>query len=212
MSKKSSENRTWPLIMSFIRIPLLFLGLGIVMFIYRLSGTSVGFFATSMGWNVPITNIVNFICIGLLLWRSKVEGFHLKELIGFDRSRLFHDVLMGIAYSTLLFIPYMLGGLVIGLPIYLLSGSSIEQIFALNADFIPLPALWILLLNLPIFLLLNSTVEELQYRGYAQGKLLKYSGKMRIGLLIPALGFGIQHTAYASTLLSAPIFVGGFFL
>ena len=63
-----------------------------------------------------------------------------------------------------------------------------------------------------VFPVLNAPIEELQYRGYAQPRLVAASGSVWLGIGIPAIGFGLQHTAFAYTLASAPAFAAGFFL
>lgn len=62
------------------------------------------------------------------------------------------------------------------------------------------------------FPLLNPLVEELQYRGYAQPGLVARMGSPWPGILITALGFGLQHVVFAVTLPAALAYSAGFFL
>jgi membrane protease YdiL (CAAX protease family) len=62
------------------------------------------------------------------------------------------------------------------------------------------------------FPILNPLIEGLQYRGYAQPRLLAASGRVWLGIGIPAAGFGLQHVAFAYTLSATPAYAVGYFL
>ncbi len=63
-----------------------------------------------------------------------------------------------------------------------------------------------------IFPPLNAPVEELQYRGYAQSRLIAATRSVWIGIILPALGFGLQHIAFGFTLYAGIMYSAGFFL
>ena len=92
-----------------------------------------------------------------------------------------------------------------------------EQIYLGDADFtvVNLPQ-WLVvfyaLIAGVIFPLLNAPVEELQYRGYAQSRTIAASRRVWIGIILPALGFGLQHITFGFTLYAGIMYSVGFFL
>lgn len=63
-----------------------------------------------------------------------------------------------------------------------------------------------------VFPILNAPVEELQYRGYAQSRLIAASGSVWFGIGITAIGFGLLHMAFGFTLSYALMLSVGFFI
>ena len=49
-----------------------------------------------------------------------------------------------------------------------------------------------------IFPFLNAPIEELMYRGYAQPIFIKNYKKIWVGVLIPSIGFALQHVTLAA--------------
>lgn len=75
----------------------------------------------------------------------------------------------------------------------------------------PIPS-WIMFVSAFLLPLLNPPIEELHYRGYAQPRLIAKTGSVRFGILITAVGFGLQHMGFAGTVPSAICFAVAFFL
>jgi membrane protease YdiL (CAAX protease family) len=112
----------------------------------------------------------------------------------------------------------MLGGIfVIVFAIQIIAGLTFEQIFVGDSDFsfIVLPQ-WLTVIYAIIagvvFPILNAPVEELQYRGYAQSRLIAASGSVWLGICISAIGFGLQHMVFGFTLSVAFMYSVGFFI
>jgi membrane protease YdiL (CAAX protease family) len=213
MKQKAYTNWNWPLFMAFIRLPLILLGYGVIGLALRMAGYLVEFDILSVFGTLSVT-FTNILCLGLLLWRARVEGFRLRDLAGFRRNSFLRDLAGGalwwIVLGALLF-----GGMFAAyFVIQSISGVSFD--FG-NSDS-PLEALpqWLVvtyaIIAAVVFPLLNPPVEELQYRGYAQPRLIAASGHTWLGICIPALGFGLQHMTFAFTLSLTPAFVAGFFL
>jgi len=202
----------WPLLMAFIRLPLVLAGSAIAVLAYRWSGNPVGL-AAGLGWSTLTLTVVNLLCLLLLSRRSRAEGFDWREAVGFHRGGLGRDLLWGLVWSLLL------GGLLLlGIfsTVFLFYGpggfANLDTFFTGGADFsFELPA-WLALISAVAFPLLNPFVEELQYRGYAQPRLIGAFRSPPAGILLTALGFGLQHLVFAVTLPSALAFVLGFFL
>jgi uncharacterized protein len=201
----------WPLLMAFIRWPLLMLASAMVILIYRWSGIEVGLYAGAV-WATLTVSLVNLLCLLLLLWRGRVERLRLRDLMGFRRDRLWRDLGAGVAISLLLF-AFMLGGvLATFFLMQVVSGPlPFEQVYLGDADFSLALPWWLAVVSAIVFPVLNAPVEELQYRGYAQPRLIARSGSVWLGIGVTAVGFGLQHTAFAFTLAAMPLFVIGYF-
>jgi membrane protease YdiL (CAAX protease family) len=198
--------------MAFIRLPFILAGSVIAILAYQVAGIPAGA-AAGLGWSTLTLTIINLLNLGLLVQRSKVEGFDLKKVIGFHWRLLGRDIVMGIVLSLLL------GGLllsgVFGI-VFLLYGANgfanLETVFVGEADFsFSLPS-WLALVSAVAFPLLNPVVEELHYRGYTQPRLIAALQNIPAGVLLTAVGFGLQHVIFAVTISSALAYAAGFFL
>jgi membrane protease YdiL (CAAX protease family) len=202
----------WPVVMAFIRLPLALAGSAIVILAYRLAGTPAGA-AAGLGWSSLTLTIINLLCLALLLWRSKVEDWDIRETIGFRRRSLIRDILLGIGISLLLFGLLLLG--VFGTLLLLHGRAAFTDLFAIfngDADFaFSLPS-WLALVSGIAFPLLNPIVEELQFRGYAQPRLAAAWRSAPAGIVVTALGFGLQHIVFTLTISGAIAYAAGFFL
>jgi len=202
----------WPLVMAFIRLPLVLAGSAIAILAYTQAGQPVGP-AAGLAWSTLTLTVINLLCLGLLAWRARVEGFNLWQPVGFSAQRLLRDLGWGLLWSFLLGALLLAGIFAVMLAIY--GGSafeSFEEMFVGEADFsIELPA-WLALVSAVAFPLLNPLVEELQYRGYAQPRLIAASGSTWAGILITSAGFGLQHMSFAVTLQAVLAYAVGFFL
>lgn len=202
----------WPLLMAFIRLPLGLLGSAIAILAYQWSGNPVGI-AAGLGWSTLTLTVVNLLCLWLLDWRLRSEGRSLKAVIGFRARSLGRDLLWGLLWSLLLGGLLLAGIFAVMLALY---GSrafaSFETVFVGGANFnFTLPA-WLAWVSALAFPLLNPLVEEVQYRGYAQPGLIAASGSAWAGILVQALGFGLQHVVFAVTAAGALAYAVGFFL
>ncbi len=160
--------------------------------------------------------LVNIICLFLLYQILKKEGRSIKELLGYQRSSLFRDILFGFLWLFILYIPFVLA--VMG-TMFLLFGmdfmNQFEVVFAGNVDqYYSRPAwlAWCAAIISLIFPFLNAPTEELIYRGYAQPLFLKHYGKVWLSILIPSIGFAIQHVMLAASVEGAIVYAASFFV
>jgi membrane protease YdiL (CAAX protease family) len=198
--------------MAFIRLPLILAGSATAILAYQFAGVPAGL-AAGLGWSTLTLTIVNLLNLGLLIWRSNAEHFDLKRTIGFHRDLLGRDILLGFALSILL------GGLLlIGVfaAIFLLHGkdafAGLQSVFVGDADFSFSIPVWMAVVSAVAFPLLNPLVEELHYRGYTQPRLVTAFRSFPAGIVLTAIGFGLQHVVFAVTLSSALAYAAGFFL
>lgn len=210
---------TWPLVMAFIRLPLIVLGIGVAFAVYVVSGAPEPFLAALLTASL-ITVLVNVVSLALLRWLTRREGIRLRDLIGFDRSRLGPDLAWGLALLVLLNVPFIL---TLMLTATLLGGVATGEDFATAMDSVfvgPLadPSLsigvpvWVAITTAVLFPLINPIVEEMNYRGYVQPRLQALSGSGRVAIGIMAAGFALQHVTYALSVPGIFVYAAAFFV
>lgn len=210
-SKTTRIPLAWPLLMAFLRLPLGLVGYAIVVLAYQFSGNDFGF-TPALAWGPVIITVVNLISIGLLFWRGRVENFRLRALAGFRWNTLGLDLILGMFWSILLFLPLATGVMAVTLLTAGVDGVMSGDAFIGGANFQFDIPVWVAYVSATVFPILNAPVEELQYRGYAQPRLIAgFRGKWP-GILITAAGFGLQHVIFAITPVAALAYSVGFFL
>ena len=200
--------RGWPLVMAFIRLPLIVLGLALAYAVYAATGTPEPFLSALLTATL-VTVVVNLVSLVLLRRLTRREGIRLQDLIAFDRRRIWPDIAWGLALLIVLNVPFivtimavafLVGGPMGGQDF----GTAMSNVFAgplADAGVRPgLPA-WIGVVSAVLFPLVNPIIEEMHYRGYVQPRLEALTGSGAVAIGVMALGFGLQHVTYA---LSVP--------
>ena len=207
----------WPLVMAFIRLPLIACGLAVALAIYVLGGADHPFLAALLSASL-VTVIVNLVSIVLLHRLTRAEGIALRDLIGFDRTRLLPDVAWGLALLIILNVPFvatimvgavLLGGVAGGAEF----GTAMSSVFAgalADASIVPGVPTWVAVVAAVLFPLVNPVVEEMHYRGYVQPRLEALSGSSRFAIGAMAAGFGLQHVTYALSIPGMLVYAGAF--
>ena len=158
--------------------------------------------------------VVNVICFYLLHRLLKKEGRSIKELIDFQSKRLGKDILYGFLWLFILYIPFVIT--VMG-TMFMMYGVDFihhfQTVFAgdvENSLSRPRVLMWLAALVSMIFPFLNAPIEELMYRGYAQSLFIKKYKKVWIGVLIPSIGFALQHVMLAASVQGAIVYALAF--
>lgn len=201
---------SWPLIMAFIRFPLALLGAVLTFLFFTLQGNPHAF-ALSFVTSTFYFTFVNLISLVLLIWLARREGLRLRDLIGFKHDRFGKDVLLGLLWVLVLYIPFTIGVLLV--PFLFYGGDAFNhyaQIFSVADTGFSLP-LWFALWAAFVFPTLNAPIEEMHYRGYAQIRLSALSNKTWVGILVPTVGFALQHVVFAPTVVGAIVYLVSFF-
>lgn len=200
---------------SFIRIPLLLSMMLLFFLVLKLFGleNASPFFPDLAVIYFTIVNAISFFLLHHIL---KKEGRSIKDLVGFQRDHLGKDILLGFLWLFVLFIPFVLA--VMGTMFIMYGTDFINQFEAVFAGDVtnysvsrPLWLLWFAAIVSLIFPFLNAPIEELMYRGYAQSTFNKESQKMWPGILIPSIGFSLQHIMLAASVQGAIVYSVAFF-
>lgn len=204
------------LFVSFIRIPLLIVAAGIMFLLFTRSGFTFNFpFLPEL--STVFFTVVNIFCFYLMHRLLKKEGRSLKEISGFRKERLGKDIAFGFLWLFVLYLPFV--GAVIGTMFLLFGADFINQFETVFAGDIansvferPRWLLWFAAAVSLIFPFFNAPIEEIMYRGYAQPKLISGYGKVWLGILIPSVGFSLQHVMLAPSFESAIVYAAAFFV
>lgn len=202
-------------LVSFIRIPLLLIILILFVLLLKLFGFE---FISSFSPDLSTVyfTVVNVICFFLLYRILKNEKRSIKELIDFRPDRLGKDLLFGFLWLFILYIPFAIA--VMG-TMFILYGTDFinhfQTVFAGdpgNYSSHPEWLKWFAACISLIFPFLNAPIEELMYRGYAQTSLIRHYKKVWVGILIPSIGFSLQHVMLAASLQGAIVYAVAFFV
>jgi membrane protease YdiL (CAAX protease family) len=180
--------------MSFIRLPLIIVGLITGWLVFRLLGDQNAWNASVSLTNFTLTVFADGTCLVLLLWRGRVEHFHLADLIKIDRKRISRDILIGLALATLFMILMQGFNTLAAVLVYgpgVLSRTTGNSVTAGSIT----PPLWVLWWGFLVLPITVGFIEEMVYRGYALPRLEAATHSQWLSLLIVSLGFGLQHIA-----------------
>lgn len=136
-------------------------------------------------WFPVYATLIDVGCL-TLLWRfTRREGIGLFDLVGFARSRLIRDVLLGLALIpvSLLFIfggTYAAGWIVYG---------AVQQPYFLSG----LP-LWASLYGVLVFPFLWGLTEQMTYNGYLLPRFQVLSRSTTVAVAVVAFAWSMQHS------------------
>jgi membrane protease YdiL (CAAX protease family) len=136
-------------------------------------------------WFPVYATLIDAGCL-TLLWRfTRREGIGLFDLVGFERSRLVRDVLLGLALipASLLFIfggTYAAGWIVYG---------AVQQPYFLGG----LP-LWASLYGVLVFPFLWGLTEQMTYNGYLLPRFQVLTRSTSVAVAVVAFVWAMQHS------------------
>ncbi|NYD53190.1 CPBP family intramembrane glutamic endopeptidase [Microbacterium pseudoresistens] len=158
---------------------------------------------------------VNILCLALIARRLRGTGRRLRDLMDFSARRLGVDVLWGLVWLVVLYLPFTA---TIMLVVWLQHGAdmfaAMETIFFDPAAVPQLPPLaWTVIAVVAVltFAPLNAPAEELVYRGISQRGLAERV-PVWAAIVIPSSLFALQHIWYAPTPDAVSVFVAAFFV
>lgn len=152
-----------------------------VVFILRSSATP---WHDAEPWLPVYATLIDAGCLALLWRLTRGEGIGLFDLVGFERSRLGRDALLGLALipASLVFIfggTYAGGWIVYG---------TVQQPYFLGG----LP-LWASLYGVLVFPVLWGLTEQMTYNGYLLPRFQVLSGNTTLAVAVVAFVWAMQH-------------------
>ena len=203
-------------LVSFIRFPMLITVLLLLFLLLKIFGLPFQFPYLPEFSNVYFT-VVNVICFFLLHRLLKNEGRSIKDLIDFRIGRVLKDILFGLLWLLVLYVPFVVT--IMGI-MFIMYGTDLfehfQTVFTGNEEIFtfsrPQWLMWVTASISFVFPFLNAPIEELMYRGYAQPLFIKHYKKVWIGMFIPSVGFALQHVILAASLQGAIIYAAAFFV
>jgi uncharacterized protein len=188
-SGKLSIPRLAPVLMVLIR-PILALSVqGIIVLLLRQFQIQSPTVAVRNWWTVYGT-LVDLVCLILLFRLTKVEGINLFSLRSFDRSRLKHDILLGLGIFMVVFPITVIGGsLLAGLLAYGTFQPTLPE-----GGFIRSLPLWAVVYSRIIWWVIWSFTEELTFQGYALPRLQTLTKHTWLAVLWVSFGWSLQHS------------------
>lgn len=161
---------------------------------------------------------INILSLVLVRWLLRREGSSIRELIGFDRSRLGRDIGWGTVWLMVLWIPFTVA--IMG-TMFALYGDGIfgafETVFAPDAASIPAlgfaGSLVFAVVAVLTFAPLNAPAEELVFRGHPGGPRGAEGRRpgLVVAVLLPSIAFGVQHMVFAATVPAMLVYAVAFF-
>ncbi|WP_173923736.1 CPBP family intramembrane glutamic endopeptidase [Agromyces sp. Marseille-P2726] len=158
--------------------------------------------------------VVNLITLAVVRGALHAEGRRARDLIDFSWRRLGTDVLWGLLWLMVLWIPFALAVVGVGFAMYGPDVFTRFETLFYDPSYVPTfdrPILALLaIVAVVTFAPLNAPTEELLYRGYSQGGLLSRGWPAAWAILVPAVVFAAQHVFYAATPGAVPIYLVAF--
>jgi membrane protease YdiL (CAAX protease family) len=186
LRRRDSGALTWrgPALMLFARAALGVVAQGVVAAVFFLKASPTPWHDAEP-WLPVYATLIDAGCL-TLLWRfTRREGIGLFDLVGFERSRLGRDVLLGLALipASLVFIfggTYAAGWIVYG---------AIQQPYFLSG----LP-LWVSLYGVLVFPFLWGLTEQMTYNGYLLPRFQVLSRSTSVAVAVVAFVWAMQHS------------------
>jgi len=204
----------WPLALPVLRVIMVGLACTAA-WLVTLAATGGGAFPPPTLVAVVAMLPVNVACLWLVARLVRRDGGRLRDLVGARRGHVLRDILWGVLWLFVLYIPF---SLTIVLTMWLLHGDEtlarFETAFFDAATLPPFDTVaWSVLAIIAVitFAPLNAPAEEFVYRGYAQRGLTRRL-PVWVGIGVPAAIYALQHVFYAPTPDAVVVFVAAFFV
>lgn len=181
---------TWaPGLVVLARPALAFLSQGLTLLLFRQLSVATPPVTVRHWWTVYGT-LVDLGCLGLLLWLTRREGIRLRDLVGFDKSKLKSDILLGLGIFVVVFPLAILGGGMLG---NLIAYGTLQPEYPAGGFIRTLPLLAVLYSRL-LWWPLWSFTEELTFQGYSLPRLRVVTGRSWLAIALVSFGWALQHS------------------
>lgn len=196
------------------RVGLVAVATALIWLVLNATGYPTAFPPTSM-FAVLVMLPVNLVCLAWVRRLVHAEGRRLRDLIGFSRARLGRDILWGLLWVAVLYVPFAMT--LMGVTWVLHGDAMFDRMSTMFFDPATVPALApavmgvLAVVAVLTFAPLNAPVEEVVYRGYAQQAFARRM-PVALAIMLSAALFGLQHAFYAPTPDAVLVYVCMFFV
>lgn len=184
-ARRASGALRWPVVAALLpaRMAFAVLAHGATAGLFALQGSQTPW-RDAAPWFPIFATLIDLGCLVALKLAMRREGGRLLDLVGFDRTRLLRDAVLGV----LLIAPSLL---------FILGGTALAGLIAFGriampTMMAPLP-LWPAVYAILIFPLLWGVVEQMTYAGYAAARLQVLTGRAALAACIVAIPWSLQH-------------------
>jgi hypothetical protein len=176
---------TWrgPVLMLFARAACAVAAQGLVAAVFALRSSPTPWHDAEP-WLPVYGTLIDTGCLALLWRLTRREGIRLFDLVGFERTRLAHDVLLGLALIPACLV-FILGG-VYGAGWLLYGTLTPPYLFGC----LPLPAA---LYGVLVFPLVWGLTEQMTYNGYLVPRFQVLCRGTSLAIAIVAFSWSLQH-------------------
>ena len=160
--------------------------------------------------------VVNLVSLALVRRALHDEGLRARDLIDFSWRRLGTDVLWGILWLIVLWIPFIVAVMATGFALFGAELFTRFETLFYDVGYQPVFDRTVLtalaVIAVVTFAPLNAPTEELVFRGYSQGGLFARGWRPVWAIVVPAAIFAVQHVFYAATPDVVVIYLVAFFV
>ncbi|GAA1772082.1 type II CAAX endopeptidase family protein [Agromyces humatus] len=215
---RSQASATDPRLPGLIGLPILRVALvgmaAVATWLVLLAAGDDSSFPPMMLYAAASMLVVNLISLALVRRALHAGGQRARDLIDFSRRRLGTDLLWGLLWLAVLWIPFALAVVGVGFAMFGADLFTRFETLFYDPTYAPTfdrPLLTLLAIATVVtFAPLNAPTEELLYRGYSQGGLFARGWPAVWAILVPAVIFASQHVFYAATPAAVPIYLVAF--
>lgn len=192
LERRAAGRLTWfgPSVLLFARSLFAVAAQGLVAIIFAAQGSSSPW-RDAAAWLPVYGTLIDAGCLALLWRLARREGLRLVDLTGFDRRRLGHDLLLGVALIVPSLVFILGGNMAASLLVY--GRADVPLIFE------PLPLVAALYAVL-VFPLVWGITEQTTYNGYLVPRLRALSGSTTLAVAVVAFAWSFQHVMMPLTL------------
>jgi membrane protease YdiL (CAAX protease family) len=185
LRQRSSARLTWrgPLFVLFARAAFAVAAQGAVAAVFALRGSSTPW-RDAEPWLPVYGTLIDAACLVLLWWFTRREGTGLFDLVGFERSRLLRDTLLGLALIPAGLVFIFAGMAAAGWIVY----GTVAPPYFLGG--LPLPAV---LYGVLVWPFIWGLTEQMVYNGYLLPRFQVLCRSTLLAVAIVAFAWSLQH-------------------
>ena len=184
--RADARTLTWrgPALMLFARAAFAIVAQALVAAVFALRSSPTPWHDTEP-WLPVYGTLIDAACLALLWRLTRLEGIRLIDLVGFDRTRLGRDVLLGLALIPACLVFILAGTAAAGWLVY---GTPSPPYFS---GLLPLPAA---LYGVLVWPFIWGLTEQMTYNGYLLPRFQVLSRSTALAVAIVAFVWSLQHS------------------